>query len=583
MERLPKRADVTGYVRMALSPAVAFLLLSAVTRAGWTSTQVLYVRETVTLYFLGAYYDTLCWILLTVMIGLVAVSDLLRGSDESARFFSIALIALVFAFGFSVLFHLSTLSIVAGAVIYFTDLLVPKRSDAFVKILGFFAPLTCVFVLDIMAELVYPASFHLQRSLPWLLSSSTQVATAAYHALDPVVPLLYAFLLLLPFALLLLSPSSVHLRIFDSLTRRFELGAFTVLGLALVLCGFASALLFVPFVVAGRPVGVDFGWYIDGVSTLTRVGIVPALASFSHPLALLGAAIITEFFQVSPEMAVQIFTVVVAVFAAAAAAWVGLQTTNSRVVALLSLLFSLFSIRATVGYSAGILANWLALGESLVAFGLLVRFLRFNRSRDLLMAIVVNVAVFATHVGTWMMLSLVTLLLLGLRQKRALLGIGVIVTVLALVSTGLPEPQVLSQAISTLAFRNSGAFLSHLGTLSQFFIFGLFTDPVILILSILGMIYASFVLLSHDWKYMILAWSALAGALVLFLSPESAWRALYQVPYEILAAFGAYLVWLACMGSGPPTKLRSSLAAILLLAICLATIANGVRAVLVLL
>jgi hypothetical protein len=577
-----KRADATEYVRMALSPAVAFLLFSSVTRAGWVSTQVLYAREMITVNFLGA-YDTWCWILLTIILALVAASYPLQGPDQSARFLSLVLIASVLVFGFSILFRASALAIMTGAVIYFMDLLVPKRSSAFVKILCFFAPLTCAFVLDILAELVYPASLHSQRSsLPWLLSSSTQLATAAYHVLDPAVPLLYGCLLLLPFALFLVS-LSVRRRILDNLPRHcHEPGIFTFLGVALMLCGFAWVVLFIPFVVTGRPVGVDFHWYINGVSTLTRVGILPTLASFSHPMTLLAAAMIGELFQVTPELAVQIFTVFVAVLAGAAAAWTSLQATNSRAVALLSLLFSLFSIRATVGYSAGILANWLALGEGLVVFGLLARFLRLNRRRDLAMALVVNVALFATHFATWVMLSVVTLLLLGLRRKRALFGLGGIFTVLVLVSTAIPEVQ-LSQVVSTFAFRSPEVFLGHLQTLSQLFIFGLFTDPAILILSILGITYASFVLLSHDWKYMILTWSALTGALVLFLSPEFAWRALYQVPYEILAALGAYFVWLVCVGSGPRTTLRNSLAATILLAICLATIANGVRAVLVLL
>jgi hypothetical protein len=589
-----KGKDAAGWIRTILSPAVAFLLLSAITRAGWVSIQILYSRQTVTVTFLGPSLDTWLWISLTVALGVVAAADVWREPNRSvaATFISGALVVSVFVFAVAAASGVSILAIAVGVLIYFIDLAgtVSPRilgwSSVGVKILGFFGPLTCAFVLTVVGELTYPMSVRSSApQLPWLLSEATQLAIAAYHGLDLVVPLLYAVLLLLPFGLLLMRVLRLDRKLLGDFERSPDgLSSSTVLAVAVTLCALTSALLFLPYVTAGRPVGVDFGWYIDKVSELSQGETIPTLAS-SHPLILLIALTFKELFQVSPELAVQLTTEAVAISAAASAGWFTIQATKDRTTALLAVLFSLFSIRATAGYFAGVLANWFAMAEMFVALGLLLKFLQDRRIGNLLLALAVNAAAFVTHVETWIILSLL-MLLIGLRRREAVLGTGVVVLTLALLSIGNVEFLTsqfdqMSQVVGTFSLQNPTTFLTNLEVLSQFFMIGLFKDPVLLILSILGLIYASAVFVSSDAKHLILAWSVLAGLFVLFFSPEFAWRMLYQVPYEVLAALGAYVIWRACQTLGSKSQMWASLAATVLLAICLATIANGIRAVLV--
>jgi len=539
--------------------------------------------------------DTWLWILLTVALGLVAAADVSQEPSRptAARFMSVSLVASVFVFAAAAASGTSILAITAGALIYFIDLActvfpgVPDWSSVAMRLLSFFAPLSCAFVLAIVGELTYPISVRFSDPpLPSLLSKGTQLAMGAYHGLDPAVPLLYAILLLLPFGLLLMEILHLDRRVvWNFLMSPQSLSSSITLAIAVALCGVASALLLIPYMITGRPIGVDFGWYIDKVSELTQGEAIPALVSLSHPLILLIALTFKDLFQVSPELAVQLTTEAAAISAAASGGWFALQATRDRTAAVLAVLFSLFSIRATAGYFAGVLGNWFALAETFVALGLLVRFLQDHRIENLLLALTVNVAAFATHVETWMMLSSL-MLLIGVRRREAVLGTGVIIFMLALASVGNAgflsrQSEQMSQVVATFSLQNPAAFLTNLQTLSQFFMIGLFADPVLLILSILGMIYGSLVFRSGDAKHIVLAWSGLAGLFVLFFAPPFAWRAMYQVPYEILAAIGASVIWRACQTSGSTRQLYTSLAATVLLAICLATIANGIRAILV--
>jgi uncharacterized membrane protein len=252
----------------------------------------------------------------------------------------------------------------------------------------------------------------------------------------------------------------------------------------------------------------------------------------------------------------------------------------------LALLFSLFSVRTTVGYFAGLLANWFAMAEVFLALGLLARFLRDGRKRDLAFIIALNVLVFATHVEAWMMLSLLTLLI-GLRRKELLVSMAVTLLVLVSVFVGNPafvslQARDLSVVASSFSLKNPSSLLSNLQTIDQFFVIGLFTDPVLLILSILGLACAGLGFKSCTSAFPLCAWTALAGFSVLFLGPSFAWRALYQVPYEILAALGVSVIWRECEARASARGLNSHLPTVVVLAIGLATIVNGIRGILVL-
>jgi hypothetical protein len=135
--------------------------------------------------------------------------------------------------------------------------------------------------------------------------------------------------------------------------------------------------------------------------------------------------------------------------------------------------------------------------------------------------------------------------------------------------------------LGSFSLHNPVAFFSNLTILSQSFAVGLFRDPILLILSILGLLSTGLAREKRALRISVLAWTAFAGFFVLFFDPTWAWRALYQIPYEILAALGVLVIWRACVGPyslmGKPNKY---LATVILLVICLAVIFNGIRGIL---
>jgi hypothetical protein len=596
---LSREIGVASLTRIVLSPAAAFLLLSEMSRAGWISFQVFYSRMTITFDFLGS-LDTPLWVLVTVALGLAAAAGILKEGNRSActKFLFVALTGAVLAFLVAAALGLLVPAITVGALVYLIDLaqdgalIVPGWSSRGTKILSVCIPTASAFALAIVAQLLYPASHSTPGAmLPWLFSKAVQLTVAFYHILDPFTSALYAVLLLLPFVLLL--AETIHLdgnRVPGRHKTSSELGSCTTLGIVAVVYLLGSVMLLIPCIATGGPVGVDFGWYINSVRELSRLPtseLANAVFSLFHSLTLLIALLLRESFHFSPELAVQLTIQVVALSTASSAGWFTLQATRNRGTAVLSVLFSLFSIRTTVGYFAGILANWLALTWVFAALALLVRLTRKRQKRDLVFVMVLNMLTFFTHVETWMMLSLL-MLLIGLWYKDVLTGTCLIVFTLGLMASGnvaFVSRQVvhMSAVIGSFSLQNPGLLLSNLGTLGRYFMIGLFTDPLLLLLSILGLAGACLGVVPRIARFSVVAWTGLCGLFVLFIAPEFAWRGLYQIPYEPLAAIGASMLWQATdaidwarLGSG------SYLSITVLLTVCLATIDNGIRAFLIL-
>jgi hypothetical protein len=538
--------------------------------------------------------DTIFWVLSTEGLGLAAASAVFRHRKSTyAKYVFVALIALILAFGVTAALGFVVLGIVFGALVYLLDLFAfPVKirgwSTLAVRALAVFVVLAFGFMLAIVGELAYPKSIQFPDStLPWLLFKATQLAISVYHGLDPVVPVLCATLLLLAPILLLkeILPRSDHRSSCNLFSPTSELSARVAIAVAVGLCLVASVLLFIPYMVAGRPIGVDFSWYIDRLSQLHGDALT-TLSLSSHPAIMLVALALEETLHVSPELAVQLTTNVVAISAAASAGWFAYQLSESTDAAVFSALFSLFSIRTTVGYFAGLLANWLGLAVVLVALGLLHRFLQGGKRRYIVFVLALNVLAFATHLQTWIMLSML-ILLLGLRRRELLIGAGLVLLGLAFVAT--ENASLLSfglscipqEVLDSFSLHNPVAFFSNLTILSQSFAVGLFRDPILLILSILGLLSTGLAPEKRALRISILAWTAFAGFFVLFFDPTWAWRALYQIPYEILAALGVLVILRACVGPhsllGKPNKY---LATVVLLVVCLAVIFNGIRGIL---
>ena len=288
------QGEALAWIGTVLSPAVALLLLSAMTRANLISYQVLYVRHIATLDFFGPSLDTILWILSTEGLGLAAAGTVFRHRKSTyTKYAFVALVTSSVAFGAATALGFVVLGITLGAIIYLLDLFafpvkIRGLSALAAKVLGFFVVLAFGFVLAVVGELAYPESVQFPDStLPWLLFKATQLAISVYHGLDPTVPVLFAILLLLsPILLLKEIRRSDHRPSCNLFSSRFELSARVAIAVAAGLCLFATVLLFIPYIVAGRPIGVDFSWYIDTVSQL-HDGFSAVSLSSLHPAIIL--------------------------------------------------------------------------------------------------------------------------------------------------------------------------------------------------------------------------------------------------------------------------------------------------------
>src|SRR5207237_6123315 len=84
---------------------------------------------------------------------------------------------------------------------------------------------------------------------------------------------------------------------------------------------------------------------------------------------------------------------------------------NTRVAGLARLLTA-FSFQFTVGMWAGYYANWLALGESYLFLGLLLRFSNSKSTTSLVGLVVASVALLFTHPWTWDLMIVITAIFL---------------------------------------------------------------------------------------------------------------------------------------------------------------------------
>ena len=200
--------------------------------------------------------------------------------------------------------------------------------------------------------------------------------------------------------------------------------------LAILAIGMASScfLAFTPYRPdinpTGSPVGTDAQVYILWVNQMLQRPIPGALAyafsgasNGSRPLSLIFPYVVSGLFGVQADVAVKIYPLFLApLLVVSSFLFVFLAHGDKHTAGLVGLMTA-FSFQFTVGMWAGYYANWLALAESYLYLGILMRFSKSRSKADFIGISCLSVALLFTHPWTW---DLVFLLSIVFMIERAI-------------------------------------------------------------------------------------------------------------------------------------------------------------------
>jgi len=280
-----------------------------------------------------------------------------------------------------------------------------------------------------------------------------------------------------------------------------------------------------------------------------------------RPIVLLLLYGLQSVSGLSSESVVGIVPMFCAVGLCLAVFWFVRVGLKNDAVALVSAFFSVVSFQLTVSISAYSLANWVAVIEGFVLFGLLLISFEKRSSIYALAASLFGIALLLTHPYTWDIFMVVILFYLAATVAWAVLKkktmekseILMVVLVLAInlvffVIYGLLPfgGGVTGGSSGVIGNIVPGAALSDVtsGLLNmvQSWVSGAFAAPILLLLAIIGMF--CFMDFGKRFNRFVLLLVAVPSLLLLKVSPEGFlyYRLVYLVPVEILAAAGIYWI-----------------------------------------
>ena len=165
----------------------------------------------------------------------------------------------------------------------------------------------------------------------------------------------------------------------------------------------------------GTPVGVDTPLYIQWVNQMLQRPVFDGLAyafteasSGSRPLSLIFPYVVSSLFGVRADVAVKVYPLFLApLLVVSSFLFVYLGLGDKRTASLVGLTTA-FSFQFTVGMWAGYYANWLALAESYVYLGILIRFSKSESKTNFIGISCLSVGVLFTHPWTWDLMMLLS-------------------------------------------------------------------------------------------------------------------------------------------------------------------------------
>ena len=340
--------------------------------------------------------------------------------------------------------------------------------------------------------------------------------------------------------------------------KRFMIWSIIILSIACVL--FSS---YYPYFYNTRLVGVDAPWYFERLSEMTNweeaLKILTSYEVVSRWSYLFILYIFKILTGVSSDTIVKIGPALPASFLAISTYLLINIVTKDRVLSILSLFLTAFSLNTTVGIFAGIYSNWLAISWIMLLLVIIVYAVNKGLWFSITTGLMLSVLILITHAWSWffMMVVLITFVLLTFIYRflssqqmkfekdlktaiililcNASLAIGFIVLM-----PGSQFIQLSSSILETVSREQTIGIISNLNYIITQYVGGFFGNPILFVVAILGMIsLRDFKITFNRLIISIIIPISLFGVII---DPFWQWRLLYMVPFQILATFGFGLI-----------------------------------------
>ena len=322
---------------------------------------------------------------------------------------------------------------------------------------------------------------------------------------------------------------------------------------------------------AGIPVGTDTPEYIQWVNQMLQKPVPQALgyafsqaSNGSRPLSLIFPYIMSALLGVSGDVSVKFYPLLLApLLVISSFLFVLLGFGDKRTAGLVAMMTT-FSFQFTVGMWAGYYSNWLALAESYLFLGIILRF-SYSGSKVTFLGIVFSsLSLLFTHPWTWDLMILLAAIFMVERSLRThdlrLMKTIILVAIISLavdilrsfvLSTVAGSGSGLEFAVSSAGFAQSLMLWPDVvATFVQYYN-GLLADAVILGLSLMTVwrTWDS----NAPFSRLLIWWVALASLPFPFLTSIWQSRIVYLLPTPVLASAG--VIGIGKLGCGNTQKI----------------------------
>jgi len=312
-------------------------------------------------------------------------------------------------------------------------------------------------------------------------------------------------------------------------------------------------------------VGVDSIYYHDYLNRMIEQG--PQIAFTSDRPAFRLLLYYIKLATMQPSYIVIRIMPAICTLGLALATFLLVKTGTGNVhQALLSSIFSVFSIQTTTGMYAYILASWFTIIEIMLAFTFLLKSLEKHSAIHSLISGLILIIALPTHPYTWLMMIIVlvcyiTLTILARSEKRKDIFLSltpILIASLAFVAAAIfiyldtrsfwrLLDSMWNTVRSSLEISKIASLQPSLFLMVQRWAGGGFGNPLIIALAVSGMV--SMADLTKRFNRLILCWITVPSLVILALVPTSEWiywRIAFVIPFHILAAIGLHwlLNWL---------------------------------------
>jgi len=316
----------------------------------------------------------------------------------------------------------------------------------------------------------------------------------------------------------------------------------------------------------GTPVGADTATYIQWVNQMLQRPFPDALAyafsqasKGSRPLSLIFPYAMSSLFGVQGDFAIKFYPLFLAPLLVVSSFLFILLASGDKHTAGLVGLMTAFSFQFTVGMWAGYYANWLALAESYLLLGFLLRFTNSGSKGSFAGLVLLSLTLLFTHPWTWDLMILLSIIFMIERFLRshdfrpfrlAILFVAINVVVDSIKSFAIGGygggRAGLDVATSSLGFSQLLAFWPGVVDLFVQNYDGLMADALVLGLALMVVWHSSGA--SDGFSRLLVWWIILASLPFPLLGSVLQTRIVYLLPIPVLAS--AAIIGIGKLGIG---------------------------------